>query len=442
MEQAAKDGVEEIVAKETWSFIDYKELLSQLLALGNAPKRFRAILAEMDGQMPDPKGAAALKLGIGRYILCRFSEALEVLAVSTDNKDRHYFQAMCHKSLHQYDKAAEELQRAIDRGWDETGAHLQLIELQGLAGDLDGADKALRKLQQKMGDTPEYLYVRGLVDELTGNGEAACESYVQARSVNPEHVGATFRLAYYYDLHGEEDLALELYNECIKHSPTHVSALINLAVLYEDAGKYDKAIVCLNRILTSNPNHARARLFLKDAEASKTMFYDEDKAKRIAHRNAVLDIPVTDFELSVRARNCLKKMNIRTLGDLVSTNEAQLLSYKNFGETSLKEIKDMLVAKSLYLGQGLEEDSPLSTEPQPNSLVSIGDTGVLGIPLERVEFSVRARRALQDLKIVTLGDLASKSEAELMTCRNFGQTSLNEIRQRLGEYGLELRETS
>ena len=47
------------------------------------------------------------------------------------------------------------------------------------------------------------------------------------------------------------------------------------------------------------------------------MFYDEDQAKPTRQRNAVLDIPVTDFELSVRARNCLKKMNIRTLGDLV-----------------------------------------------------------------------------------------------------------------------------
>ena len=90
------------------------------------------------------------------------------------------------------------------------------------------------------------------------------------------------------------------------------------------------------------------------------MYYDEDQARRIAKRNAVLDIPVTDFELSVRARNCLKKMNIRTLGDLVRITEAELLAYKNFGETSLKEIKDMLTAKGLRLGQALEEGSELA----------------------------------------------------------------------------------
>src|SRR5438034_8316315 len=54
-----------------------------------------------------------------------------------------------------------------------------------------------------------------------------------------------------------------------------------------------------------------------------------------------LEIPVTDFELSVRSRNCLRKMNIRTLGDLTRTTEAALLASKNFGETSLSEIKEI-----------------------------------------------------------------------------------------------------
>ena len=69
----------------------------------------------------------------------------------------------------------------------------------------------------------------------------------------------------------------------------------------------------------------------------------------------MLEIPVTDFELSVRSRNCLKKMNIKTLGDLTRVSEQQLLSSKNFGETSLEEIKEMLTSKGLRIGQSLEE---------------------------------------------------------------------------------------
>jgi DNA-directed RNA polymerase subunit alpha len=205
-------------------------------------------------------------------------------------------------------------------------------------------------------------------------------------------------------------------------------------------------MACIKRVLASLPNHARARLFLKDIDAAKTMFFDEDQAKRQAKRNAVLDTPVTDFELSVRARNCLKKMNIRNLGDLVRTTEADLLGYKNFGETSLKEIKDMLNARNLRLGQALEEEplpdviaAPAEPPPPPAPLA---DEGVLATPIEQVELSIRARRAIDSLKIVTLGELAAKSEAELLGCKNFGQTSLNEIRQKLNEYGLHLRESA
>ena len=174
------------------------------------------------------------------------------------------------------------------------------------------------------------------------------------------------------------------------------------------------------------------------------MVFDEDRAKRMARRNAVMDIPVTDFELSVRARNCLKKMNIRTLGDLVRTSEAELLAYKNFGETSLKEIKEMLSAKGLRLGAPLDEDFPLVRQDlvsaAPAAAAAPENAGVKATPISQIDFSIRARKAMESLNIVTLGDLASRSEAELLACRNFGQTSLNEIRQRLAEYGLQLRE--
>src|ERR1700730_12564982 len=87
------------------------------------------------------------------------------------------------------------------------------------------------------------------------------------------------------------------------------------------------------------------------------MYYDEDSDRSGDRRNAVLDIPISDFELSVRSRNCLKKMNLRSLGDLLRTTESELLSYKNFGETSLNEIKALLAQKGLRLGQSAEDKS-------------------------------------------------------------------------------------
>ena len=70
---------------------------------------------------------------------------------------------------------------------------------------------------------------------------------------------------------------------------------------------------------------------------------------------------------------------------------------------------------------------------------NVRDEGVLATPVEQIDFSVRARKALETLKIRTLGDLAALSETDLLACRNFGQTSLNEVKSKLAELGLSLK---
>jgi DNA-directed RNA polymerase subunit alpha len=441
MEQTVQDNLGALVTRETWSVEDHRDLLKLLSSVSDAPNKFKAILARLVEENPQPRGGAAMKIGICQYTLSRFNEALATLAEATDNQVRRYFQALCYRSLCQYAKALEELDRARSRGYEGRDLDLLEIEMRALSGDIAAAQKAIGKLEGRLDAMAEYWYTLGVVREVAGQVDAALEAYEKARQVEPNHAGATFRMAYVLDLHGDEEQAMELYKQCVARPPIYANALLNLAVLYEDQGRYDQSAVCLRRILATNPNHPRARLFLKDVDASKSMFYDEEQAKRIARRNAVLDIPVTDFELSVRARNCLKKMNIRTLGDLIRTSEQELLGYKNFGETSLKEIKDMLTAKGLRLGMGLEDsvDRPIARTGTP---APAANEGVMATPLEHVEFSVRARRALETLKLKTLGELASRSESELMACKNFGQTSLNEIRQRLAEYGVKLRESN
>jgi len=64
----------------------------------------------------------------------------------------------------------------------------------------------------------------------------------------------------------------------------------------------------------------------------------------------LLNQPVDIIELSVRASNCLKAAKIRTIGDLVSKKDEELISYKNFGKKSLDEIKERLTELSLSLG--------------------------------------------------------------------------------------------
>jgi DNA-directed RNA polymerase subunit alpha len=251
-----------------------------------------------------------------------------------------------------------------------------------------------------------------------------------------------------YDRRAEDAKAIELYERICTSAPVHLNALVNLAILYEDNNHYDEAHRCLDAVLRTDPNHARARLYMKDVESARSMYYDEDD-NRSGNRNATLEIPVTDFELSVRSRNCLKKMNIRTLGDLLKTSEQELLSYKNFGETSLNEIKALLAQKGLRLGQAAEGAAAATAitaipggapAPRRPSVVS-GDIApeLLAKGVGDLELSVRSRKALQRLNINSIGELASRTEDELLGCKNFGMTSLNEIKQQLTTFGLGLR---
>jgi DNA-directed RNA polymerase subunit alpha len=64
---------------------------------------------------------------------------------------------------------------------------------------------------------------------------------------------------------------------------------------------------------------------------------------------------VNELELSVRAANCLKNANIKTIADLVQKTENEMLKTKNFGKKSLNEIKEVLAEMGLELGVKLNE---------------------------------------------------------------------------------------
>lgn len=68
-----------------------------------------------------------------------------------------------------------------------------------------------------------------------------------------------------------------------------------------------------------------------------------------------LDRSVNELELSVRAANCLKNVDLSTIRDLVQKTEAEMLKTKNFGRKSLNEIKEVLEEMGLHLGMDLDE---------------------------------------------------------------------------------------
>jgi len=80
---------------------------------------------------------------------------------------------------------------------------------------------------------------------------------------------------------------------------------------------------------------------------------DEDGRREVILSN--LDRSVNELELSVRAANCLKNVDLSTIRDLVQKTEAEMLKTKNFGRKSLNEIKEVLEDMGLHLGMDLDE---------------------------------------------------------------------------------------
>lgn len=314
---------------------------------------------------------------------------------------------------------------------------LEAIAEQIRSGKHDAAGRAIESFKSNDDNRSEVAFLRGYLQEESFDREAALKSYEKILVDDPDHTEAAFRAATLADMFGDDEQAIIAYEKCAAHPPTHVNALVNLAVLYEERGEFDLAENNLRAVLAEYPEHVRAQQLLRSVESSASMAYDERSQRDRDKHDAILDVPITDFELSVRSRNCLKQMNIRNLGDLLKISEIELLSYRNFGETSLNEIKNLLTIKGLRLGQQLE---PVTPPPAPAAPQISGDAAMnMRRPIAELELSVRSRKALQRLGVSNLGELTQRSEAELLTIKNFGQTSLNEIKQQLGAHGLSLR---
>jgi len=85
---------------------------------------------------------------------------------------------------------------------------------------------------------------------------------------------------------------------------------------------------------------------LKSEEPEKKEEVDET----FLQMRKVLKTPLSELDLSVRAYNCLKAADIKTLGDLVAYNIADLLKFRNFGKKSLSELEELVAEKGLSFG--------------------------------------------------------------------------------------------
>ena len=84
-----------------------------------------------------------------------------------------------------------------------------------------------------------------------------------------------------------------------------------------------------------------------EPEAEQEVSAQDAEFERI---RKVLLMPVDELELSVRSHNCLRAANIKTIADLVSKDESELLKFRNFGRKSLAELSEIIEAEKLSFG--------------------------------------------------------------------------------------------
>ncbi|MFN0021812.1 MAG: DNA-directed RNA polymerase subunit alpha C-terminal domain-containing protein [Pirellulaceae bacterium] len=400
----------------------------------------RDSVAELETR-EDRTPASAVRLGVCYFLLGRYRMALETLGAADGGALANFYIGKTRFSLGDYADAIKAYQAAKTAGYNGDDCALAVSEALRYNKDPKKALETLDKLSGAVEQTAEYLYQRGAtVAALGGGTPEVCALYERAVEADGKHPGALFSLATENDRRGNDELALQFYQRAAATFPANVGTLINLGILYEDRQQFDRAQMCYQRVLEVYPDHPRARLYIKDASASGSGWIDEEAQRRSDRLAQVLSISVSDFELSVRSRNCLQKMGVRTLGDLTRTSEADLLASKNFGETSLVEIRDMLASKGLELGQFAQDKGGGAPEPVMDlSSMSPDEQAMLERPISDLNLSVRARKCMARLGLTLMGELLRKSGDDLLECKNFGVTSLNEVREKLTQMNLKLR---
>ncbi len=114
----------------------------------------------------------------------------------------------------------------------------------------------------------------------------------------------------------------------------------------EDALKGAAYILIQHFMLFSDQN-----MILESAESGEPEAVDEE----MLHMRKLLKTALHDMDLSVRAYNCLKAADVRTLGDLVSLEISDMMKFRNFGKKSLAELEQLVADKNMTFGMDLSK---------------------------------------------------------------------------------------
>lgn len=159
------------------------------------------------------------------------------------------------------------------------------------------------------------------------------------------------------------------------------------------------------------------------------------------------EMTIEELELSVRSFNCLKRVGINTVTELVSKTREDMMRVRNLGRKGLEEVENKLISLGLSFSESVStEDDDLFSVTMGEIPVMGGlqdspseNSGYLGMSIEELDLSVRAYNCLKRHGVETVEDIIAMSEDDLMKVRNLGRRSMEEVIQKINSMGLSIK---
>ena len=168
------------------------------------------------------------------------------------------------------------------------------------------------------------------------------------------------------------------------------------------------------------------------AHADDIICFFEERAKRIKEiLPDVQDTPIESLRLGTRATNALRRGGIHTVGALIQMSQKDIFELRNVGVLSREEITKAIESiiqsgKVVHHERAEEPEAVIETTPESSRLSELLPE-IESLSLDDVPFSVRARNALKRANVQTAGELVQMSKKDIMSLRNVGAQTRDEI---------------
>jgi DNA-directed RNA polymerase subunit alpha len=259
----------------------------------------------------------------------------------------------------------------------------EFSSIEGVVEDVTEVILNLKKLRfKKITDNPSNRIVVSVTGKGTFSGEDVANSTADFKVLNPEFVichldpAVNFQVELTVDkgrgyVPAEDNRAGE---QVIGYIPIDAIFTPIKNVKYsventrvEQRTDYEKLILDIETDGSIHPEdalkgaaHILIQHFMLFSDQTMTFQQDikpeeEPIDEEFLHMRKLLKTPLSDLDLSVRAYNCLKAADVKTLGDLASLEISDMMKFRNFGKKSLTELEQLIADKGLSFGMDVSK---------------------------------------------------------------------------------------